>query len=108
MNMMMWAVGRKWTPEDGDRLFNEDGSVRLPRLTAMAISAAVAALEDGRPNKALLTRQSSHDRAEQVRAALATRVAERGFAMEIRPSASGESFGLYLTLPRHADEPVAC
>jgi hypothetical protein len=72
-----------------DLLFKEDGSVKLPKLTGLAISMAAK-------SHGCLTRQPTLARAEAVMEALTERVAGRGMSMEIRPGKVTESFGVYL------------
>lgn len=83
-------------PGNPDSLFAADGSVKLPKLTGVAISIT------SRYPASCLSRQPTRERAEAVQAALAEY--RPGLEMEIRPSRvrydpeTGEpwqSFGLY-------------
>lgn len=73
---------------DPDLLFNEDGSVRLPKLVGLAIRICG---ETGM----CFTRQPTQERADAVVAAANDRIAAKGLAAEIRPGTNG-TFGAYL------------
>lgn len=81
---------RDLTKADPDRLFAEDGTVRLPLLTFVAIGWAKE-----QPWRAL-SRQPTRERAEKVMDAVRARCAVKGLGVEVRPSKSGETFGVYV------------
>lgn len=72
----------------GDILF-KTGELRLPKTIDTAIRMA-------EKSGLCLTRQSSIERCEQVRDAIADRLQQRGLGAEIRPGRSGLTCGLYV------------
>lgn len=74
---------------DPDLLFNEDGTVRLPKLAGVAIAWAER-------SHGCITRQPTRERAEAVADAIRGRVEARGLVMEIRPGRKSDTFGVYV------------
>lgn len=74
---------------NGDRLFDADGAVKLPKFTGLAIDIAAA-------HGGLLSRQSSEARAQAVADAVRGQVEQRGLRLELRPSKTGLTWGVYV------------
>lgn len=74
---------------NGDRLFDADGNVKLPRFTGLAISIAAA-------HGGLLSRQPTQERAQAIADAVHDQVEQQGRRLELRESKSGLTVGVYV------------
>lgn len=102
-----------------DLLFNDDGTVRLPKYYNLAMAMAADSMKPRMPHRlaraekriqarrGLITRQPTEQRALAVGEAVAADVERRGFTTEVRASRSGETFGLYLKRVVPENESVA-